>query len=101
MIDKNYKRKYEFQKKMNLRQSEMIEKLKARVEELELMCKEKDDEINSIDSLRVELTKNVNETKKYKKEYEELIKELREMKKIVNQEVYRGRWKIVRWIIKI
>ena len=100
MIEKNYKRKYEFQKKMNLRQSEMIEKLKARVEELELMCKEKDDEINSIDSLRVELTKNVNETKKYKKEYEELIKELREMKNTINKEVYNGKWSLVKFLIK-
>ena len=63
MIDKNYKRKYEFQKKMNLRQSEMIEKLNARVEELETMCKEKDIEIKSIDSLRAELSKNVDDVK--------------------------------------
>lgn len=100
MNEKSYKKRLEFQQKIISRQSEQIESLKLQIEKLKIECKEKNEIINSVTPLRNELTENVNEIKKYKKEYIKLIQELKKMKKIVNQKVYRGRWKIVRWLIK-
>ena len=100
MSERNYKKKYEFQKKMTSRQIEQIESLKSEIQELKLKCEEKDKIINSIEPMRVELKNNIDEIKKQKEEYKNLIKEIRKMKEIVNQEVYRGKWKIVRWLIK-
>jgi hypothetical protein len=43
---------------------------------------------------------NVADAKKYKEESEKLVAELREMKDTVNKEVYRGRWSLVKFLIK-
>lgn len=101
MSEKRYKNRLEFQNKIILKQSEQIEELKNQIENLKLEIKEKDKLINSIDFLRSEFNGDVSQIRKYKKEYQKLIQELKDMKKIVNQEVYRGRWKIVRWIINL
>lgn len=100
MSEKKYKKKYEFQKKLILRQTEQIESLKNDVQRLEMECKEKDRIIHSVDSLRQELNENVETYKKLKNEYKDLIEELRKMKTIINQEVYRGRWKLIKFLIK-
>ena len=100
MNEKNYKKRLDFQQKMIARQSEQIDSLKTQIEKLELECKEKDEIINSITPLRKELIENINDVKKYKKEYEKLIQELKKMKGITNQTVYKGRWWLVRLLMK-
>lgn len=101
-MKRNYKRDYEFQKKLNLRQTEQIESLKFEVEKLKAQCEEKDKIINSVDSLRIEMTQHVDEIKKKKSEYDELTKELRDMRKVMTQEVYKSqwRWKLIKFLIK-
>lgn len=101
MNERRYEKRLEFQQKLVSRQYEQIDSLKNEVEKLKLEIKKKDEIISSVNSLRKELSDNINEIKQKKKEYKTLIQELKDMKKIVNQEVYRGRWKIVRWIIKL
>lgn len=100
MSEKRYKKKYEFQKKLILRQTEQIESLKNDVQRLEMECKEKDRIIHSVDSLRQELNENVETYKKLKNEYKDLIEEVRKMKTIINQTVYKGRWKLIKFLIK-
>lgn len=100
MNGKNYKEKYEIQSKIVSRQFEQIESLKAQIKELELELEIKNKTIDSISSLRNELIQNVDEVKKYKEEYKELINELRKMKEIINQEVYKGRWRLIKFLIK-
>lgn len=100
MNEKRYKKKLEIQNKLIARQSEQIEKLKSQIETLQLKCDEKDEIINSVSSLRDELTQNVAEIKQYKQQYKELIEELRKMKTILNQEIYKGKWKLVQFLIK-
>ena len=100
MNEKRYKKKLEIQSKLIARQSEQIEKLKSQNETLKLKCEEKDEIINSVGSLRDELTQNIAEIKQYKQQYKELIEELRKMKIILNQEVYKGKWKLVQFLIK-
>lgn len=101
---KDNKNKYEkrlaFQQKMINRQSEQIEKLKNENEKLNNKLIEKDKIIDSVALLRKELSENVNATKKYKEQYKTLIQELKDMKKIINKEVYHNRWWLVRWLLK-
>ena len=101
MNEKKNKNKYEkrlaFQQKMITRQSEQIDKLKSEIEKLNNKLIEKDEMIDSVAPLRNELSENVNAIKKYKEQYSKLIQELKMMKSIVNQEVYKGRW----WLIKL
>lgn len=94
---KRYHKKLDFQQKMIARQSDKIESLTSQIEALKLECERKDGIINSVTPLKEELTKNVNEIKEYKKEYRTLIEEVRKMKNIINQEVYKNRW----WLIKL
>lgn len=101
---KNNKNKYEkrlaFQQKMITRQSEQIEKLKSENERLNNKLIEKDELINAIEPMRKEMADNLKEQKRLKKEYKTLIQELKDMKKIVNKEVYRNRWWLIRWLLK-
>lgn len=100
MNEKNYKRKLEFQEKLIKRQSDEIESLKAQIEELKLKCDEKDRAIHSIASLKEELSNSVSEVKKHKEEYKKLIDELRKMKEVMNKTVYKGRWKLIKLLLK-
>lgn len=100
MNEKKYEKKIDFQQKLIAKQSEQIESQKNEIEKLKLIINEKDGIINSVDSLRKELSHNIDEAKRYSKEYKILIGELRKMKEIMNQEVYKGRWKIVKFLIK-
>lgn len=100
MNEKRYQKSLEFQRNIISRQSDKIESLKSEIENLKLKCEEKDNEIQSVSFLRNELIKNVEDIKKHKKEYEDLIKELRKMKDIMNNEVYNGKWSLVKFFIK-
>lgn len=100
MNEKNYKKRLEFQQNMISRQSKQIEDLKSENEKLKLELQEKDKIINSVESMRKELIQNVADSKKYKEKFRTLVQELRKMKEIVNQEVYKGRWGLIRFLIK-
>ncbi len=96
----NYKKKQETQARIIERQSETINSLKTKIEELELECIKKDETINSVYSLKKELEDIVKTQKKYRDEYNDLIHELKKMKEIMNQSVYKGRWNLVKLLIK-
>lgn len=100
MKEKKYEKRLDFQQKMISNKSEEIEMLKAKIEKLEEKCKEKDEIINSVEPLRAELKESVERHKNLVREYEDYIKELKQMKEIINQTVYKGRWKIIKLLIK-
>lgn len=100
MNEKSYKRKLEFQENLIKRQSEEIKSLNTQIEELNLKCDEKDRIIHSVASLKKELSDNVSEIKKHKEEYKGLIDELRKMKAVMNQEVFKGRWRLIKLLMK-
>lgn len=100
MNEKKYKKRLELQQRMISRQSEQIESLNAEIVKLRLQIEEKDNVIRSIEPMRKELEDNIAEVKQYKNEYKSLIQELKKMKGIVNQEVYRGRWKVIKFLMK-
>lgn len=100
MSEKKYEKKIEFQQKMISRQSKQIEELESQVRNLKLEIEEKNKIINSTSSLRDEMAKNVADIKGYKIKYKELVDEVRKMKDGINQEVYKGRWWLVKLLIK-
>lgn len=100
MSEKSYKKRFEFQQKIVSRQSEQIEDLKSQIVKLKLELKEKDEIISSVTPLKEELAKEVSDIKGYKKEYKKLIDELRKMKEILNKTVYRGRWWLIKFLLK-
>ena len=100
MTKKYYEKKLDFQQKLITRQSGQISSLKAQIEKLENQIQEKDKLINSVSYLKEKLSQNILEIKKHKESYKNLIEELKRMKKIINQEVYNGRWRFIKFLIK-
>lgn len=100
MNEKNYKKRLDFQQKMISRQSEQIKDLKSDNEKLKLELQEKNELINSVASMRKELAQNVAEIKKGKEEYKRLIGEVKMMKSIMNKEVFKNRWWLIRLLLK-
>lgn len=96
----NEKKRIKFQNDIISRQSKQIESLKLEIEKLKLELQKKDEIINSIAPMRNELIKSISDLKKYKDKYKELINELRKMKEILNQEVYKNRWKLIKFLLK-
>lgn len=82
------------------RQLDEIESLKEKISSLEISCNEKDDIINSIDSLRSELTDVIADLKKKGKEYDALIADVRKMKKVIDEEVFKNRWNLIKLLIR-
>ena len=82
------------------RQSKQIEKKNLEIEKLKQLLEEKDEIINAVEPMRRELAENIEKHKQLKNEYEELIQELRQMKETMNQTVYKGRWKFIKFFIK-
>ena len=68
MNEKGYKKRLDFQNKMISRQSKQIDSLKSEIDNLTLKLAEKDKIINSVASLREELSQNVEEVKNKKTE---------------------------------
>lgn len=100
MNDSKYKKKCELQDKIISRQLKQIENLNRQIENLKLELEEKNNIINSVSSLREELIQKNKDIDRYKKEYKKLIDELRKMKEILNQIVYKGRWRIIKFLMK-
>lgn len=100
MNENTYKKRLDFQQKIISKKSEEIESLKLENEKLKQKLKEKDEIINSIEPMRKEMAENTKEHKRLKKEYQGLIQELRRMKKVMNKEVFKSRWWLIRLLIK-
>lgn len=100
MSEKKYIKKIELQKKLISKQSEQIESLMSQVDDLKLECKKKEEIINSVSFLRDELMQKNKDIDECKERYRVLIDELRKMKEILNQKVYKGRWWLVKFLIK-
>ena len=100
MNEKKYEKKIELQQKIISRQSEEIESLKSQVEDLKLECKNKDELITSVSSLKNMLVANLKDIEKYKEEYRKLIEELRKMKEVIDKNVYKGKWRLIKFLIK-
>lgn len=94
------KRRSEFKDKIIEKKNGEIEVLKKLIEELQIDCAEKDNVINSVDIFHNELNKIIDNLNDKSKEYDNLIREVREMKRVLNETVFKGKWKIIKWLLK-
>lgn len=99
---KRNRKKYDLQNQIIQKKTEEVESLKSEILKLELDAQKKDELINSVDHLRVELQDIVQDMNDKKEEYDALIEELMLMRKVFCQELFGGefRWKIIRLIMK-
>ena len=93
-------KKSDYKSQIINRQIDEIEHLKQEILKLEINCEEKNNLINSIDSLRNDLVSVIDELKNKRQEYNKLIAELYEMKSVMNQTVFKGRWKLIRLLLQ-
>lgn len=96
------KRRNKSRIKSNIIKRQVIEikELKKLIDNLNITCEQKDEIIGSIDGLRQDLIDVITDINDKREQYDALINELIEMKKIINQEVFKGRWKIIRFLLK-
>lgn len=99
-LSKKKNKRSDIKSKIIKRQTDEIDGLKQQISELEIDCDKKDEIINSIDTMREDFSDVINELKEKEKEYNDLINDLIKMRKVMNQEFFKGRWKLVRLLIK-
>lgn len=95
-----YEKKYETQKKIVLRQLDEIEKLKSSISELEIDSEKRTELINSITDIRTELYEVIDDLSERRKEYTRLIEDLRQMKVVMNQTVFKGKWRLIKLLLR-
>ena len=97
-----YKKRIDLKDKIIKKQGDEIESLKSKISNLEIDNDEKDEIIGSIDSLRVEMTEVIDELKDKSREYDKLLTDLFQMRKVMCRELFDGelRWKIIRLLMK-
>lgn len=98
MIRKNKKSTY--QSRVISKQIEEINKLKDEILILEIDRDKKKDLIKTIEDIRNELTKELEKIKTLKEKLKELIDEVLLMRNTINQFVYKGKWNLIKLLIK-
>lgn len=82
------------------KQADEIEELKSAISELEIDCEKKDALIDSVESFRKEMLEVIDELRSKGAEYDKLMDDLIQMRKVMNQDVFKGRWKIIKWLLR-
>ena len=95
-----YEKKYETQKKIVLRQLDEIEKLKSSISQLEIDSEKRTELIDSITDIRTELYEVIDDLSERRKEYTRLIEDLRQMKVVMNQTVFKGKWRLIKLLLR-
>lgn len=95
-----YEKKYETQKKIILRQLDEIEKLESSISELEIDSEKRTELIDSITDIRTELYEVIDDLSERREEYTRLIQDLRQMKMVMNQTVFKGKWRLIKLLLR-
>jgi hypothetical protein len=95
-----YEKKYETQKKIVLRQLDEIEKLESSISELEIDSEKRTELIDSITDIRTELYEVIDDLSERREEYTRLIQDLRQMKMVMNQTVFKGKWRLIKLLLR-
>lgn len=95
-----YEKKYETQKKIVLRQLDEIEKLKSSISKLEIDSEKRTELIDSITDIRTELYEVIDDLSERREEYTRLIEDLKQMKMVMNQTVFKGKWRLVKLLLR-
>ena len=77
-----------------------MDELKKTISDLEIDCRKKSELIDSIDVLRDDLTEAIDEIKKKGEEYDKLLTELKDMKNVMDQVVFKKKWRLIRFLLR-
>lgn len=97
MNENIYKKKFDFQQKLISKKSKEIECLNIENFNLKQKISEQNEIINSMEPMRNEMAESIEKHKALMCQYKDLINELKQMKKIFDKEVFKGKW----WLIKL
>lgn len=96
----NLKKRCKYQEKIINKQTAEIENLKNKINKLQIAEKNKSDLFNCIDNIQNEMNITIDDMKKRKEEYENVILEIEDMKTVINKIIFKGKWWIVKLLIK-
>lgn len=94
------KKEQDIKSKIIQKQVDEIKSLEEEVANLKAMCEEKDKVINSVSLLHNELQSLIDEAKSKMTEYDNGVAEIKKMKRIFDDELYNGKWNLVKLLIK-
>lgn len=83
-----------------MRQLDEIEKLKSSIFELEIDSEKRTELIDSITDIRTELYEVIDDLSERREEYTRLIEDLRQMKMVMNQTVFKGKWRLIKLLLR-
>ena len=93
-------KKQDIKSKIIKRQADEIKSLEEEVANLKAACEEKDKIIDSVSPLREELQSLIDEAKSKMVDYDNGVEEVKRMKKIFDEELFNGKWSLVKLLIK-
>lgn len=93
-------RRLEMKDRIINRQSDTIEDMKKQISSLEIDVQEKDVLLKSMDDLLDDMRKTIQEINSKKDEYDKLINELHVMRNIMNEEVFKNKWWLIKFLIR-
>lgn len=99
-MNKRKSKKSDYKSKIIARQINEIDRLKQTISTLQISNDEKGQLIKSVENIRQEFFNIVEELKKKKEEYEKLIAELIAMRNAFNQILFKGKWSLVRLLLR-
>lgn len=91
---------YAYLKKIIKRQSDEIEGFKEVIHSLKDECNNNEIFIEGISNLQTGFVNAIEELRKKGEEYDALLTEMTEMKKAINNIVFKKKWKLIRWLLK-
>lgn len=94
------KRSNDVKSRIIARQADEIEKLKEEIAKLQNDNAEKEELVNSIEPMRKELSEIIKDLNDKRNEYDALLSQLKESRKIINQDVFKGKWNLIRFLLK-
>ena len=99
-MKKRLERENEKQKNTINRQREEIEALQEELMDLQLDNEKKDKIIELVEKYQKEMQECISEINNQKNEYQKLIDELKEMKRVANESAFNNRWWLIRLLMK-
>lgn len=98
--EKRLRKRYETQQHISNVQANEISRLKSKITELEITCEKKDEIIRSVDGIMNEFFREIEIARQKQAECKKILDELREMKSVMNQSFFKGRWKLIRFLLQ-
>lgn len=100
-MGKRNKRKTDVRSNIIKRQADEIKALKEQINKLNISAKEKDELIHAVEPLQKELIDTIESVRKKGEEYDRLIEDVKAMRKIFDKEVFKGKWNIIKFLMKL